>query len=291
MQLLPFLLVLISAITHGIWNFLAKRGNNKDVFIGLSKMGETTIFFVPFLIVLSLMGFGSDNWYFFVLVAAVFVFLNYLFLSQTYKLIDLSVAYPISRSSTLFLPFLGFILLGERLDWIGTLSIILITVAVLMIQMEAFSKDEARKIYRQMTRPGIIFALLAAFMVASYTIWDKLAVTQLQPFLYFYGYTAVASLFYAILLAARYSKIEIHQEWQENKKSILAVALLNTFTYLLVLAALSVSKVTYVGALRQLSLVIGIFLGWKYLQESLTNPKIVSVILLITGSGLIAFAH
>lgn len=87
-----------------------------------------------------------------------------------------------------------------------------------MIQMEAFSKDEARKIYRQMTRPGIIFALLAAFMVASYTIWDKLAVTQLQPFLYFYGYTAVTSLFYAILLAARYAKTEIYQEWQENKK-------------------------------------------------------------------------
>ena len=73
--------------------------------------------------------------------------------------------------------------------------------------------------------------------------------------------------------------------------SDVAVALLNTFTYLLVLAALSVSKATYVRALRQISLVVGVFLGWKYLRESLTKPKIVSVILLITGSGLTAFAH
>ncbi|NKQ34027.1 MAG: EamA family transporter [Chloroflexi bacterium] len=291
MQLLPFLLVLISAVTHGVWNFLAKRGRNKDVFIGLSKIGETTVFFVPFLIVFSITGFGSGDWYFFVLMAAVFVFLNYLFLSQAYKHIEFSAAYPISRSSTLFLPLLGFVFLGERLDWIGMLSVILITVAVLVIQMEAFSKDEVQKIYQQMARPGIIFALLAAFMVASYTIWDKLAVMQLQPFLYFYGYTAVTSLFYSILLAARYSKTEIHQEWQENKKSIIAVALLNTFTYLLVLVALSVSKATYVGALRQLSLVVGVFLGWKYLQESLPGPKIISVVLLITGSVLIAFAR
>lgn len=291
MQLLPFLLVLISAVTHGVWNFLAKRGRNKDVFIGLSKIGETAIFFVPFLIIISITGIGSGIWYFFVLVAAVFVFLNYLFLSQAYKHIELSVAYPISRSSTLFLPFLAFIFLGERLDWIGVMSIILITVAVLIIQMEAFSGDEVRRIYRQTARLGIIFALLAAFTVASYTIWDKLAVMQFQPFLYFYGYTAVTSLFYSILLATRYSKIDIKKEWLENKKSIVAVAVLNTFTYLLVLAALSVSKATYVGALRQLSLVVGVFLGWKYLQESLPKPKIISVILLITGSVLIAFAR
>ncbi|HFE67027.1 MAG TPA: hypothetical protein ENJ93_07165 [Chloroflexi bacterium] len=75
------------------------------------------------------------------------------------------------------------------------------------------------------------------------------------------------------------------------KKSIVAVALLNTFTYLLVLVALSVSKATYVGALRQLSLVAGVFLGWRFLQESLPGPKIISVVLLITGSALIAFAR
>jgi len=34
-----------------------------------------------------------------------------------------------------------------------------------------------------------------------------------------------------------------------------------------------------------------VFLGWKLLKESLSFPKIVSVALLIIGSGLIVFAR
>ena len=57
------------------------------------------------------------------------------------------------------------------------------------------------------------------------------------------------------------------------------------------LIALGMSKASYVGALRQLSLVVGVLLGWKILGERMTLPRIVSVGLLIVGSMLIAFAR
>lgn len=66
MQLLPYILVIISAITHVIWNFLAKQGDNKDVFIGLSKLSETVLFLGPFLIFLFSIGLGDRAWYIFV---------------------------------------------------------------------------------------------------------------------------------------------------------------------------------------------------------------------------------
>ena len=290
MPLLPYVLVIISAITHGIWNFLAKQGDNKDVFIGLSKLSEVVLFLGPFLILLSSIGFGYRAWYIFVTIAACFVFLNYFFLSQAYKQIELSVAYPISRSSTLFLPILGYIFIGERIDSIGMLSITLITIAVLGFQLNSFKKEEFVTLFQKLVRPGIIFAVLAALTVASYTIWDKVAVTHIHPFLYFYSYTTLTSLFYVFFLSARFSKAQIQNEWQRKKLSIILVAVLNTFTYLLILAALSLSKATYVGALRQLSLVIGVILGWRILNESLPSPRIASVVLLIVGSGFIAFA-
>ncbi|MEM7111402.1 MAG: EamA family transporter [Chloroflexota bacterium] len=290
MQLLPYILVVISAFTHGIWNFLAKQGQNKDVFIGLSKVTETAVFLVPFLIVLAISGFGDSRWYLFALLAACFVFLNYFFLGQAYKRIDFSVAYPIARSSSLFLPILGYIFIDERLDWLGGLSIGLITVAVLGFQLESFEKQELARMWQRLMRPGIIFAFLAAFTVAAYTIWDKIAVTRIHPFLYFYSYTAITALFYLGLLRANHTREEILTEWRLKKGSIFAVAVLNTFTYLLVLIALISSKATYVGALRQLSLVIGVFLGWRFLKEPLPLPRKLSVVLLVLGSGLIAFA-
>ena len=291
MSTIPFLLVLTSALTHGLWNFLAKRATNKDIFIGLSKLSEALLFVIPFSIVLIARGYGAANWPMFVTVAAGFVFLNYFFLMQAYKRIDLSIAYPISRASTLFLPLLAYIFIGEQIDGIGWLSIGLITLAVFVLQLQAFSWAEVAQLGRKLARPGIVFALLAALMAASYTIWDKVAVSRIHPFLYFYSYTFLTSLFYAGLLAARFEKTAVTHEWQHHKQAIVAVAVLNTFTYLLVLIALGMSKASYVGALRQVSLVVGVLLGWRFLGEAVPAPKVVSVALLLLGSVLIAFAH
>ena len=37
---LPFILVIISAMAHGYWNFLFKQAEDKDAFLGLSKLVE-----------------------------------------------------------------------------------------------------------------------------------------------------------------------------------------------------------------------------------------------------------
>ena len=291
MSLLPFSLVIISAVTHGIWNFLAKSANQKDVFIGLSKISEALIFLPLYLLLLLRTGYGDPRWGSFVVVAAGFVFLNYFFLSQAYKRADLSVAYPISRASTLFLPLLSFFFLGERVDAVGWVSILLITAAIPILQLDEFSRAEVGNLAGKLRQPGILFALLAALMAASYTIWDKIAVSSLHPCLYFYGYTFLTALFYVILLQSRFSRAQLREEWQQKWPGIIAVALLNTFTYLLILVALGLSKAAYVGALRQLSLVIGVMLGWRLLGERVGRPKLVAVLMLVAGSALIAFAR
>ena len=288
---LPFVLVLISAVTHGLWNFLAKRATNKDIFIGLSKCCEATIFLLPFLWFLTRTGYGSPQWPLFVLIAAGFVFLNYFFLSQAYKRVELTVAYPISRSSSLFLPLLAFVFIDERIDVVGLLAIALITLAVPLLQLDTFSWTEISLLGRRLVQPGILFALLAALMAASYTLWDKVAVSQIPPFLYFYSYTFVTALFYLLLVKFRFDQSAISNEWQQHKQSIIAVACLNTFTYLLVLYALSISKASYVGALRQLSLVVGVFLGWSLLHEKVNRARLVAIGMLIAGSALIALAN
>ncbi|MFT5196540.1 MAG: drug/metabolite transporter (DMT)-like permease, partial [Candidatus Promineifilaceae bacterium] len=238
MQLFPFVLVCISAVTHGIWNFLAKGAGNKDIFIGLSKVSEAVIFLIPFIFLLNREGYGDSQWLIFVAIASCFVFLNYFFLSQAYKHADLSVAYPISRSSILFLPFLAFFFIGERIDAIGFTSIILILMGVLCLQLQEFSRHELGQMAKKLARPGIVFALLAALMAASYTLWDKVAVSRIHPFLYFYSYTFITALFYLVFFGAKFKRTEIKAEWKQKRWQIVAVALLNTFTYLIVLTAL-----------------------------------------------------
>lgn len=56
MDLTPYALVVVSAFTHAYWNFLLKKTEGTQVFIGLSKISEVFLFAVPFGIAILLAG-------------------------------------------------------------------------------------------------------------------------------------------------------------------------------------------------------------------------------------------
>ncbi|NDV20784.1 EamA family transporter [Pseudodesulfovibrio sp. JC047] len=283
MQNLPFALVLLSSIAHGYWNFLLKRAQNKDAFLGLSKLAEPVIYAIPFGYAVSLWGLDPLSlWY--AGVGTLLSVANYYCLANSYKRLDLSIAYPVSRSSTLFLPFLAFIFFQEQLDVIGWCSVILVTLGVLVIQLKGLSLSGISLGSRD-SRTGMAFALLAAFLVALYTLWGKQAVQHIHPFIYMYCYT-FASCAYFWPSLRRLDRRIVKQEWQRNKWSILSVSVLNTLSFVLMLMALNMGKVTYVGALRQLSLVVGVGLGWVVLRESCPMPRVLGVLLIIVGACL-----
>ena len=118
----------------------------------------------------------------------------------------------------------------------------------------------------------------------------KVSIAKMTPFLYFYLYTFVISCFYGLYIFLNFSKVEIMREWRMKKSTIIQVGFFNSFTYILVLIALTTSKASYVGGLRQLSIVIGAFLGYKLLGENLSIPKMTGILISIIGGGLIYFA-
>lgn len=290
----PFALILLSTFTHAWWNFLAKQADQKDIFFGLSKFAEVIIFALPFLWIVARNGFAAPGYeervWLYVLVASLLIFAYYIFLAQAYQRADLSVAYPIARASGLFLPFLAYLILGETIDAVGATAVTLVVLGVLLIPLPSFHRADLRRLRGQLRQPGVLFALITAFTVACYTLWDKTAVAHINPFVYYYSYTAVSCLFYVVLLS-RFPHSQIRHEWQRHRRTILLVAILDVFTYVMVLYALNTSKATYAGTLRQFSLVVAVFLGWRFLGEPLPPPKLVGVALLIGGAVLILLAR
>jgi len=281
---LLFILVIIFAMAHGYWNFLFKQAEDKDAFLGLSKLVEPLIYLFPFLYVLGRYGLDLSALYF-VGVGALLSVTNYLLLANTYKRLDLSLAYPISRSSTLFLPFLAYLFFSERIDAIGWISVILVSLGVLVIPANRRIGCTLNLIPAPEERCGLVLAVLAALSVAIYSLWDRVAISHMHPFIYMYCYNTATVLFFAPFLK-KLKKETIANEWKKNSWRIASVAFFNTFSYVLMLFALSMSKVTYVGALRQLSLVFGVALGWMFLKEKLNRPRIAGLILIIIGASL-----
>ncbi|MCB0280775.1 MAG: EamA family transporter, partial [Calditrichaeota bacterium] len=238
MEALPFALVLLSTVSHAYWNYLIKRSSNKHIFTALSKLAETTLFAIPAVYFLLHTEF-QPNFLLLISVAALITSFNYYFLSQAYQHGDLSLVYPLSRSSILFLPVLAYFTIGETIDLTGFVAIVLIVLAVLIIHLRSLSRSGLQSLFHQLHNKGTVFALLAALTVAGYTLWDKIAIRSMQPFLYFYLYTVLITIVYSSFTILFFRRSEIKSEWQRNKSAIIQVGFFNSFTYILVLIALT----------------------------------------------------
>jgi uncharacterized membrane protein len=292
MRLMPYILVLISAFTHAYWNFILKRAEGTQVFIGLTKLAEIILFIIPFIYLISQDEIALLHYWPFYVVGAVLVVFAYIFLGRAYKTGDLSAVYPISRAGALlFLPGLGYLFIGERIDATGLVAILLIILGLFSIQLPSFRWREIKLVVSGFKSPATVHAMLAAFTVACYTLWDKHSISYLPPFIYFYAYTAIAGITYAAFILVTSRAEIVKAEWKRHKYSILQVGFLNTFSYMLVLLALKSVKASYVIALRQLSIAFGVFLGWKLLRELFPFPKKVGVAFLLAGCFLISLAR
>ncbi|MDB4877835.1 MAG: protein of unknown function transrane [Gemmatimonadetes bacterium] len=294
MSALPYLLVVVSAFTHAYWNFLLKRSRGGQLFVGLTKIAEVVLF-APVFLVISAADAARHAGVLWPLaiVGAALTLTNYVMLAMAYARADLSTVYPISRGAVLlFLPVLGYLVFGERLDIVGKVAVALVVAGIVILQLRSVSWDSFRGLGRQLgSSNATLFALLAAAAAAGYTVWDKRAVGLLAPFTYFYTYTVFVALAYAAHIGRRYGWSAARGEWRVHRSAIVQVGFFNTVTYLLVLFALRAGTSSYVIALRQLSVAFGVLLGWRLLGEPFGFPKRLGAGLIIAGTVLVALAR
>src|SRR5574338_907101 len=289
MTLTAALLVVLSAATHAYWNFLLKRSGGTQLFVGLSKVGEVVMFAPLFLLLVAPKVSQFDGLLWLATVGAAFVLVNYVCLAWAYKHGDLSFVYPWARGSILlFLPFLAFVTLGERVSSVGAFALALIVCGIVVLQLPSLECRALRSIVSRLRSPATTFALIAAFAAACYTLWDKHAVQRVPAFAYIYLYTAITAIAYGAFIWRTYPKTAVAEQWRVHRVAILQVGFFNITSYLLVLFALRTGTSSYVIALRQLSIAVGVLLGRWLLREELSTSKRVGAALIVAGCLVVA---
>lgn len=292
MTITALLLVVLSAATHAYWNFLLKRSGGTQLFVGLSKLGEVVMFAPVFFIVVAPTIRQQHGLMWLAVVGAAFVLVNYICLAWAYSHGDLSFVYPLARGSILlFLPVLAYVTVGERVSPLGAGALALIVSGIVALQLPALEWRALASLGPRLRSPATTFALLAAFAAACYTIWDKRAVQRVPAFAYIYAYTAITAMAYAAFIWRRYPRVEIADAWRQHRSAILQVGFFNITSYLLVLLALRTGTSSYVIALRQLSIAVGVALGAILLREHISAPKRVGVALILIGCVVVGMAR
>ena len=143
------------------------------------------------------------------------------------------------------------------------------------------------KIFRE---SGTRYALLTGLVIATYSIWDKVGVSYVNPFLYAYLLSFGSALFSVPYILWFHGISTIRTEVRGKTKSIILSGLLMFFAYGLILFALQFSRVSYIASAREVGIVIGVVFGTLLLGEPFGKGRIIGSCLIVTGLVLISIA-
>jgi uncharacterized membrane protein len=292
MHPLAIFLVLLSAAMHAFRNFFNKKALDKQAFVWWYEVFGI-IFFTPlFLFTLLHEGTNTHISIPFIFLSGFVHFIYWYFLTKALEKGDLSLIYPIMRSSPAVVLIFSITILGEDVSVLGVAGILLVAIGVYTINMESLIFSELIRPFRAMTRDRAIqFAFLTLFSVAGYTLVDKLAVSQMHPVVFAYIYPWISlSLFSGYIFKTKSNDI-LKKEWVTHKGSILVCGVLSIFGYFLILVAFTIERMSYVVGLRQLSIVFAVLLGGHILKEENKRIRIASSIIIFVGAYLITIAN
>lgn len=285
MNFAAFSLVIAGAFMHAIWNLLAKKASGGLPFVwmyGLVSLAlalpVTVLFWFENPQPLSGVAVAAA------IASAVLHILYSLVLQQGYRVSDFSIVYPLARGTGPLFSVLGAVLiLNETPNVPGWIGIVLILCGVFLVSggMKIFAGPRNLELQR-----GVAWGVLTGVLISCYTLVDGWAIRSLgaSP-IFFYG---IGLLFRTLLVApfALRDTDQLRLQWHQHKGNIIAVGILSPCAYVLVLFALKLAPLSYVAPARELSMMIGAYLGAKLLKEQDLRFRSAGAVLM--GLGVLA---
>ena len=275
-------IVLVAAFLHAGWNFLAKKSQNKIVFIWWFLLIAILGYFPMFLYFWSDITISPFGWTC-IATTGVLHALYFWFMGGAYERGDLSLVYPLSRGfGPLFVPILAVIFMQEQLFLPGIVGISLVIIGTYIIHLPSFSMQSVVEPFLAMKGSASIWALCTGGTIAAYSMVDKLGVSIVYPPVYIYLMFVISLVLLTPYVLTK-ERPALKKEWNVNRIHILIDGFLVLFTYMSILFALRISKVSYVVAAREVSIVFSAIFGTKWLGEKHANQKLVGAILISMG--------
>ncbi|PYV36284.1 MAG: hypothetical protein DMG06_31055 [Acidobacteria bacterium] len=116
------------------------------------------------------------------------------------------------------------------------------------------------------------------------------AVRFIAPASYTVLVLGLAGILITPVVLGRYGYRPVIAEWRAQWWRIVLVGILMVLTYILVLQAYAMARVSYVGALRELSIVLAALAGWCWLGENFGPVRITGSLLIFFGILIVAVA-
>ena len=225
-----------------------------------------------------------------VLFSCLGVFLYYMGTMETIKRGDVSVYYPILRSSPLPVVVVGFLALGHRYSLTTLGGIALVLIGAFFLQYK-----RGTRLFRQ---PLVMLTALGALAGSGvYSLADAEAMRTVEPMVFLFWVNVLVVLCSAIYIMVMKSPGRSHLThlfggWRQTPVMYVMAGLSSYASYYLILTAFQMGgNVAAVTSVRQVSIPLAVILGGLYLKEADTRSRLLWAFALAAGVVVIILAR
>ena len=281
MPIPAILLLLTSAFLHALWNLLLKRSQEKYSAMGWQVLISGVFAFL----LLIFTGFPPRSMWLFALISMSLEAVYFILLSSAYSDHDFSLVYPIARGTApAFLMLWSILFLRENPSVGGILGISMIVSGMVIIGATSLIQSRGSRLHLK----GVLTALAVALIISLYTLIDGTAVKNGPPLPYALTMFMLVPILTTTYNVRRFGWKHFAAAWNGPRLPLIFAAILGVVAYLLTLIAYSFAPLSYSGAIREVSVVIGAFLGWQFLEEKMGGTRVLGSIVIFAGILVIA---
>lgn len=275
-------LLVAAAVLHACWNLLLKRTGAQQTFTWWALIVGAVVFSPALLFVAPV---PSAAWPY-IAASAILEALYFVVLIRAYKTADFSIVYPLARGGAPALLFgWAALFLGERPQPAGVAGLVLLLAGLLLVGGTNWWRKRTVA-----SAQGIGMALAVACCISLYSVVDGAAMRVIDAVPYTILITAGSALCITPFVLMRYGLPAAVADGRRHWLRITTVGVLTMLTYMLVLQAYDLARVSYVGAVREISIVFGALAGWLWLDEPFGATRVAGSALIFAGILVIAQA-
>lgn len=278
-MLLATLLALGAAVLHAGWNLVAKRAEGDLYLVLWAQFFVGALYALPLMVAYQVVWGMPWQGYAWAAVSGV-VHLPYVWLlARAYTHGDFSVSYPVARGGGAALAAAcGVLFLGDHLAPLEVAGVAVVVGGLCLLAYGATGRD-------------LLLALAVAGTIGLYTTADAKGarITDSVGYVFASGVATAATNTAFALITGRRRQMATMLRANGRRASVTGLAAL--VTYGMVLVAVRHAPVGYVTALRESSVVLAAFAGWKLLGEGDHRRRLSAAAVVLAGLLILVAGH
>ncbi len=207
------------------------------------------------------------------------------------KHLELSVSSPLTLLNFIFLPFLAFLFVGERLSFKQIAGVCLILLGVLALELIVHRGKFFPHIKTKGKEQYFLFMLIAGLFYAVTAILDKHLLAAVNPFTYLllaHFFIALNSLLFFAFFDKEFKR-DLKKIFSQDLKTTIFVAFLSIIQRLTFAFAASAAYISIAVAIKRLSILFSALLAGKLFHEKNIVEKLAVSILMLIGALLLVW--